>query len=111
MQQLHGAASRVPVDAMAFPHRYHHFNMGFEAGTDDPAQCEKMKEWVRKNFQSVEPFAERAVYVNILRDSGEEGENRVREAYGPNYDRLLALKNKYDPTNFFRPNANIRPTV
>jgi FAD/FMN-containing dehydrogenase len=47
----------------------------------------------------------------VARDAGDEGEDRVREAFGPNYDRLLALKNKYDPANFFRPNANIKPTV
>ena len=41
----------------------------------------------------------------------EEGEQRVREAYGPNYERLVTLKNKYDPTNFFRLNANIKPTA
>ncbi len=48
------------------------------------------------------------MYVNIL---GEEGEQRVREAYGPNYERLVGLKNKYDPTNFFNMNQNIKPTV
>jgi FAD/FMN-containing dehydrogenase len=110
MQQLHGAAARVPVDATAFPHRYDHYDLGFEAGTDDPAQCEAIKDWVRKGWQAVAPFAERAVYVNVARDAGDEGEDRVREAFGPNYDRLLALKNKYDPANFFRPNANLKPT-
>jgi hypothetical protein len=48
------------------------------------------------------------VYVNTV---GDEGAARVRAAYGPNYDRLVALKNKYDPTNFFRMNQNIEPTV
>jgi FAD/FMN-containing dehydrogenase len=76
----------------------------------DRADCEKIIQWARKSWKSLEPFAERAVYVNLARDAGEEGEDRVRDAFGPNYDRLLALKNKYDPTNFFRPNANIRPT-
>jgi FAD/FMN-containing dehydrogenase len=42
---------------------------------------------------------------------GEEGEDRVRAAYGDNYERLVALKNKYDPTNFFRLNANIQPSA
>ena len=51
---------------------------------------------------------QRRVYVNYLEDEGAE---RVRAAYGPNYDRLVALKNKYDPTNFFHINQNIRPTV
>ena len=59
----------------------------------------------------MQPFAERAVYVNALEDAEEEGEHRVREAYGPNYERLVDLKNKYDPTNFFCLNQNIKPAV
>ena len=49
------------------------------------------------------------MYVNALEDGLEEGELRVREAYGANYERLVALKKKYDPTNLFRENSNIRP--
>jgi hypothetical protein len=56
----------------------------------------------------MQPFASSGVYVNFL---GNEGEERVRAAYGVNYERLVALKNKYDPTNFFSLNQNIRPTV
>jgi FAD/FMN-containing dehydrogenase len=52
------------------------------------------------------PFAARGVYVN---DLGDEGEDRIREAFGTNYDRLTALKARYDPTNLFRPNQNIKP--
>jgi len=48
------------------------------------------------------------VYVNLL---GVEGEERVRAAYGGNYERLVALKDRYDPTNLFRLNQNVRPTV
>jgi len=51
----------------------------------------------------------RAVYVNML--DRDEGEQHVQEAYGANYERLVALKNKYDPTNFFRLNQNIKPKV
>ena len=54
------------------------------------------------------PFSTGGVYVNNL---GDEGEDRVRAAYGSNYDRLVALKTKYDPTNFFRLNQNIKPTT
>jgi FAD/FMN-containing dehydrogenase len=54
----------------------------------------------------VEPFLEQGVYVNYL---GDEGESRIRAAYGANYQRLAALKQKYDPTNFFRGNQNIQP--
>ena len=56
----------------------------------------------------MQPFFERGVYVNNL---GEEGEVRVQAAYGANYDRLLALKNMYDPTNLFRFNQTIKPTT
>ena len=55
----------------------------------------------------MQPFSSGGVYVNYL---GEEGEDRVKAAYGRNYERLVALKNKYDPTNLFRHNQNIRPS-
>ena len=60
------------------------------------------------SLRSAGPYAASGVYVNFL---GNEGEERVRAAYGVNYDRLVALKNRYDPTNFFSRNQNIRPTV
>ena len=60
----------------------------------------------RACYGAVEPFLEQGVYVNYL---GDEGESRVRAAYGANYQRLTALKQKYDPTNFFRGNQNIQP--
>ncbi len=57
----------------------------------------------------MQPFTPNAVYVNYLDN---EGEQRVREAYGDDtYQRLVALKNTYDPTNFFRLNQNIAPTA
>jgi FAD/FMN-containing dehydrogenase len=62
--------------------------------------------WVRDTYRAVEPSTTGGVYVNYL---GDEGAKRVRAAYGPNYDRLVALKRAYDPTNFFRLNQNIRP--
>ena len=64
--------------------------------------------WTRDFYSRVEPFTSGGVYVNHL--DAEEAE-RIREAYGNNYERLLALKNKYDPTNLFRLNPNIKPTV
>jgi FAD/FMN-containing dehydrogenase len=110
-QQLHGAASRVGVGDTAFPHRYDHLSFYIHPGSDDPADAPKMIRWARECWQAVQPCVERAMYVNALEDALEEGEQRVREAYGPNYQRLVALKNTYDPTNFFRLNANIKPTV
>ena len=65
-------------------------------------------EWARTFWTAMEPFATSGVYVNYL---GNEGEGRIRASYGANYERLVALKNKYDPTNLFRLNQNIKPTV
>lgn len=62
--------------------------------------------WVREFWSAMQPFLSTGVYVNYLSDN--EGEDRVQGAYGSNYDRLLQLKAKYDPTNFFRINQNIR---
>jgi FAD/FMN-containing dehydrogenase len=55
----------------------------------------------------MQPFMAPGVYVNYLED---EADPHAVEAYGPNYNRLAALKNKYDPTNFFRMNHNIKPS-
>jgi FAD/FMN-containing dehydrogenase len=107
-QQLHGAASRVPVEATAFPHRYDHYAALVHPATDDPAESEKIVRWGRECWEALQPHAERAVYVNALEDASIEGEERVREAYGPNFERLVALKKTYDPTNFFRSNQNIK---
>jgi hypothetical protein len=64
--------------------------------------------WARELWSAVRPYSTGGVYANNL---GDEGEDRVRDAYGANYARLAALKTKYDPTNFFRLNQNIKPTT
>jgi hypothetical protein len=106
MQQLHGAATRVRPTDTAFPHRYDHYNCGPLAGWDSPAETEKNLLWARQCWDALQPFYDRSAYVN---DLGEEGEQRVREAFGENYPRLLALKKKYDATNFFHMNQNVAP--
>ncbi|MEE8607615.1 MAG: BBE domain-containing protein, partial [Nitrospiraceae bacterium] len=107
-QQLHGAASRVGVNETAFPHRYDHYQCGVHGATENPSDSEKIILWARECGKALQPFAEQAVYANVL---AVDEDDRVRAALGPNYDLLVALKNKYDPTNFFRLNANIKPTV
>ena len=107
-QRVHGAVSRIGVTEMAFPHRYDHYLSMMHPATDDPADTGKMIAWAREGWQALKPFGE-GLYVNLLEDANEEGQDRVRDAYGPNYDRLLVLKRKYDPTNLFRQNANIIP--
>jgi FAD/FMN-containing dehydrogenase len=108
MQQLHGVAARVDPAATAFPHRRTQSELLILAQWADPAETERNVGWARAFFEAMQPFAARGVYVN---DLGEEGEDRVRAAYGPNYDRLAAVKATYDPTNLFRSNQNIRPTA
>jgi FAD/FMN-containing dehydrogenase len=108
-QQLHGVASRVGANETAFPHRYDHHSLWIHPVAEDPADSQRGIRWAQEAWQALQPFVEKASYVNAL--EGEAGEQRVREAYGPNYARLVELKNKYDPTNFFRLNANIKPTV
>lgn len=74
----------------------------------DPTEPEAHIQWARTYWEAVHPFSTGGVYMNFL---GNEGEERVRAAYGfQKYERLVALKNKYDPTNLFRFNQNIRPT-
>jgi FAD binding domain/Berberine and berberine like len=108
MQQAHGAATRVPADATAFPHRYDHFNVYIHPATDDPAESDRIVQWGRECWSALQPFFETAVYINALEDALEEGEHRVREAYGPNYERVAGLKKRYDPTSFFTSNQTVR---
>jgi FAD/FMN-containing dehydrogenase len=68
-----------------------------------------MLHWTQDCWDGLRPHADPAVYVNALDDGASEGEARVREAYGSNYDRLRALKRKMDPTNVFHQNSNIPP--
>ena len=106
--QLGGAITKVKEDDSAFSGRAARHAITLDGvwsnpeGPDDSA-------WVRDFFASLQPFSTGGVYVNFL---GNEGQNRVKAAYGAaKYERLVALKNKYDPTNFFRLNQNIEPTV
>ena len=73
----------------------------------DLAEGSQDIEWARQMWSALTPFVSDGVYMNFL---GDEGQERVEAAYGPaKYRQLVALKNKYDPTNFFRLNQNIKP--
>jgi FAD/FMN-containing dehydrogenase len=106
--QLHGAASRVDRDATAFGLRSDQWDYDVISQWTDPAESAQHIRWTRDFWTAVEPFASGEVYVNHL--DAEEG-GRIRAAYHHNFDRLVALKNKYDPTNLFRLNQNIRPSI
>jgi FAD/FMN-containing dehydrogenase len=107
-QQYGGAVSRVGQTETAYRHRNAQYDNFPASVWTDPRETEIHQQWVREWWDMMSPFSIGAEYVNNL---GEEGEDRVRAAYGDNYDRLVALKNKYDPANFFRLNANIQPSA
>jgi FAD/FMN-containing dehydrogenase len=106
LQQLHGAAGRVQPGATAYAHRGDRFDLLILSQWPDPRDSERNIAWTRELFEAIEPWLEPSVYVNNL---GEEGEERVRQAYGPNYARLVDVKTMYDPTNLFAQNQNVRP--
>jgi FAD/FMN-containing dehydrogenase len=106
--QLGGAVSRVPLDATAYTHRDAQYVINVHGRWAEKEKDDACIGWARSLFNAAAPFATGGVYVNFLT---QEEEGRVKLAYGKNYDRLVQLKNKYDPKNIFRLNQNIRPTA
>ena len=107
-QHVGGAIARVPVSDSPYANRDAAFDCFPIAIWDVRADDDANMRWARELWSAVRPYSTGGVYANNL---GDEGEDRVRDAYGENYARLVALKNKYDPTNFFRLNQNIKPTA
>jgi FAD/FMN-containing dehydrogenase len=105
-EHWHGAATRVGPTDTAFPHRQYSYNFMVWSNWENPGDSEKNLQWTRKCWEAMRPFLATASYLNYVSD---EGEAVARAAYGVNYERLMALKNKYDPTNLFRMNHNVRP--
>jgi FAD/FMN-containing dehydrogenase len=106
--QLAGATNRVAIDATAYPHRNANFVMNVHTRWREPADERRSIEWARQLFSETAPHATGGVYVNFM---PEDEIDRVSSAYGPNYDRLAALKAKYDPGNMFRMNQNVQPSA
>ena len=106
--QRGGAAARVGEDETAFGGRSAGYTFNITAVTATGEGFDQEREWVRNFWSALEPY-HTSVYVNFLM---EEGEERIRQAYGAKkYDRLKALKRRYDPDNFFRLNQNIGPAA
>jgi FAD/FMN-containing dehydrogenase len=103
-----GAGSRVARDANAFWYRQAQFGMVLSSSSEDPARDAAITTWARTTWPVLERHTD-GFYANT--NLAETPAERVREAYGGNYERLVQLKNKYDPTNLFRLNANVTPTV
>jgi hypothetical protein len=103
---LGGAMARVPAEATAFAHRERWVMAAIGAVYERAAETPTHEAWVT-GFADALRQGDAGVYVNFL---GDEGEGRVREAYpGSTWDRLAAIKSRYDPTNLFRLNQNIPP--
>jgi FAD/FMN-containing dehydrogenase len=106
LEHAHGAVGRVAADATAFPTRSAPYDFVVIGAWTEAADDAKNIDWTRRFFAALEPWAEGTVYVNTL---DQDDAARIPEAYGPNYDRLRAVKAKYDPENRFRRNQNILP--
>ena len=101
-----GATTRPAPESAAYAHRDAQFVMNVHGRWQEQADDERCIGWAREFFKASTPFASGGVYVNFL--TADEGD-RVRSAYGPNYDRLAKVKRTYDPDNLFRMNQNIQP--
>ena len=110
-QQLGNAANRVPVEATAFGHRQARYNLNLIGQWTVREEAERHIQWVRTAWEAMVPYGTGGVYVTNVGSEADEGAAVMRAAYGANYERLVALKQQYDPSNFFRHNQNINPAV
>lgn len=107
LEHFHGAATRVPVNETAFPHRAEGYNLLILSQWMEPADNDRCIAWGRESYARMKPFVGPGRYVNYLGD--DESGDPIVAAYGTNYRRLQEIKTKYDPYNFFHMNQNIRP--
>ncbi len=105
---LGGAPSRVPAPATAFGKRDAPFLLAFETTWTDANDSDRCIGWTRDQWATMQRFSDGDIYLNFA-GFGEEKDALVRASYGANFDRLTALKAKYDPGNLFRMNQNIKP--
>jgi FAD/FMN-containing dehydrogenase len=105
---VNGKTNRVGETDTAFAHRDAVWSEVIVGVDPDPANRERIVNWARDYYEALHPFGAGGAYLNFMM---EEGEDRIRATYRGNYDRLAAIKAKYDPDNFFRINQNIRPAA
>jgi len=103
---IDGACQRVPREATAFAYRDTNFSTIFGGSWPNPADNDQNIKWVREYYDALRPYAEEGGYVNSMSDSDQDG---IRANYGENYKRLVEIKTRYDPTNIFQMNQNIKP--
>lgn len=103
---INGAAHRTGAQDTAWNYRDANWAQVIVGIDPDPAKKEEIVSWAREYWQQLHPYSAGGAYVNFMMD---EGQDRVKASYGDNYSRLAKIKKKYDPTNFFRVNQNIKP--
>lgn len=106
IENYHGAYSRVAQDATPYGNRDAHYDLLILSSWDDPAEADKNISWTRSFYEAVQPHLSEKAFPNLM--GQDEMADRARLAYGENYTRLAEIKSKYDPTNFFHLNMNIR---
>lgn len=103
---INGAAHNVRRNETAWNYRNATWAEVIVGVDPDPANKDRLVEWARSYWEELHPYSAGGAYINFMMDEGEE---RIKATYGPNYDRLAAIKAKYDPNNLFRINQNIKP--
>jgi FAD/FMN-containing dehydrogenase len=103
---VNGRARRIGRNDTAWNYREANFAQVIVGVDPDPANKERITNWSKAYWQALHPHSAGGAYVNMMMD---EGEDRVKASYRDNYPRLVEVKSKYDPTNFFHLNQNIRP--
>ena len=101
-----GAVSRIDRHETAFSYRDAKWSMVIVGVDPDPANAEKITRWTKDYWAALHPYSLGGAYVNFMMD---EGVDRIKATYRDNYSRLVEIKRKYDPTNFFQINQNIKP--
>ena len=103
---VNGAASHVPADATAWNYRDANWSMIIAGIDPEPANKDTIVNWARNYWNDMHPLSAGGAYINFMM---EEGEDRIKATYGSNYNKLAAVKAKFDPDNLFRVNQNIKP--
>jgi FAD/FMN-containing dehydrogenase len=106
-EHLHGEVTRIPVESAAVAQRDEGYNLLIPGVWMDPAETDTNVAWTRETYDALRPYFRSGRWLNYLGD--DEPANAIRAAYGPNYERLVEVKRKYDPENVFHLNHNIDP--
>lgn len=104
----HASTSAPGPTNLAFSHRDARWSAVWRGIDPDPANADIITEWTKEYWTALHPYSAGGAYVNFMMDEGQE---RIGATYRDNFERLVDIKNKYDPTNLFHANQNIRPTT